>query len=175
MDERGRDKMQCTLFHTHRHLVLKRSRERWFGRKENRIVDAIFPSLPWKCVLWRRGSVSHFTSSSSCCVKMTPQRLLILALLPLLALSQSMWDSAMWTWVSGNSTANDVGIYGTKGVPSFNNYPGSRSDNSMVFHPSMYCLFVFGGYGTTGMFPVISHGWLIIQIYQRILERSLDV
>jgi len=31
-----------------------------------------------------------------------------------------------WTWVSGNSASNTPGIYGTKGVPSTGNVPGSR-------------------------------------------------
>jgi hypothetical protein len=66
-----------------------------------------------------------------------------------------MWDNAMWTWVSGNSSAGVFGVYGTKGGPSVNNFPGSRFGHSLVFHPSMNCLFVFGGYGgatsTTGL------------------------
>ena len=67
----------------------------------------------------------------------------------------------MWTWVSGSSTTNVVGVYGTKGVPSVNNYPGSRSSHSMAFHSAMNCHFVFGGTGraassTTGVFPVFN-------------------
>ena len=83
-----------------------------------------------------------------------------LTLWSLLVISQSMWDSAMWTWVSGNSTANVFGVYGTKGVPSMNNYPGSRFRHSMVFHSSLNCLFVFAGHGyvtsNIGLYPVIS-------------------
>jgi hypothetical protein len=67
----------------------------------------------------------------------------------------------MWTWVSGSNSVDAVGVYGTKGVPSVNNGPGSRYMHSMVFHPSMNCLFVFGGLGyatsaTVGMLYVIS-------------------
>jgi len=62
--------------------------------------------------------------------------------------------------VSGGNTVNTYGVYGTKGVASVNNYPGSRYMHPMVFHPSLNCLFVFGGYGyataDSGMFPVIS-------------------
>jgi hypothetical protein len=69
-------------------------------------------------------------------------------------------SSRIWTWVSGSNTLNTVGTYGTKGVPSANNYPGSRTGHSMVFHSSLNCLFVFGGEGyaaaTSGMFPVIN-------------------
>ncbi len=31
-----------------------------------------------------------------------------------------------WTWVSGSSTANAVGVYGTQGVPAAANVPGGR-------------------------------------------------
>jgi hypothetical protein len=56
-------------------------------------------------------------------------------------------SSNEWTWVSGSKTINVYGVYGTKGVPSVNNFPGVRRDHSIVFHPSMNCLFVFGGSG----------------------------
>jgi len=63
--------------------------------------------------------------------------------------------------VSGNNNINRVGAFGTKGVSSVSNYPGSRKGCYMVFHPSSNCLFVFGGLGlaattTLGMCPVIS-------------------
>jgi hypothetical protein len=63
--------------------------------------------------------------------------------------------SQMWTWVSGSDTVGTFGVYGTKGVSSVNNYPGGRGGHSMVFHPLLNCLFVFGGFGyaaTYGMF-----------------------
>jgi hypothetical protein len=63
--------------------------------------------------------------------------------------------SNVWTWVSGNSTIGANGVYGTKGVASVNNYPGSREAHSMVVHPSMNCLFVFGGFNG-GLFAVSS-------------------
>ena len=55
--------------------------------------------------------------------------------------------SQMWTWVSGSNAVTAVGVYGTKGVPTVNNFPGIRYHASMLFHPSMNCLFVFGGVG----------------------------
>ena len=63
--------------------------------------------------------------------------------------------------MSGNNTINDVGAYGTIGVSSANNYPGSRTGHSVVLNPSMNCFFVFGGYGratsaTVGKFPAIN-------------------
>ena len=51
------------------------------------------------------------------------------------------------TWLSGNDTAYVPGVYGTKGVPSINNYPGGRSDHSLVIDEILNCLYVFGGYG----------------------------
>jgi len=33
-----------------------------------------------------------------------------------------------WIWVSGADTANELGVYGTKGVPDASNVPGSRRD-----------------------------------------------
>ena len=63
--------------------------------------------------------------------------------------------------MSGNSTTTVPGVYGTKGVPSVSNYPGSRLRHSMVFHPLINCLFVFGGGGNgastaQGLFDVSS-------------------
>ena len=63
--------------------------------------------------------------------------------------------------MAGNNTVDVIGAYGTKSVPSVNNYPGGRRWHSMVFHSAMNCLFVFGGYGrpasaTFGTFPAIS-------------------
>ena len=52
-----------------------------------------------------------------------------------------------WTWLSGNSSANVPGVYGTKGIPSASNYPGSRYGHAMVVHSTLSLLYVFGGYG----------------------------
>ena len=32
-----------------------------------------------------------------------------------------------WTWMSGSNTINQVGVYGTKGVPDAANVPGARN------------------------------------------------
>ena len=34
--------------------------------------------------------------------------------------------NSQWTWMSGDSTFNQPGVYGTKGIPSQGNKPGSR-------------------------------------------------
>ena len=49
-----------------------------------------------------------------------------------------------WTWVSGSSTANASGAYGTKGTPSTNNVPGGRS-GSVGWVDSSGNLWLFGG------------------------------
>ena len=58
-------------------------------------------------------------------------------------------SNAQWTWLSGSNTVEITGVYGSKGIPSPNNYPGSRYGHSMVFDPSVNRIYVFGGYGYT--------------------------
>jgi hypothetical protein len=36
------------------------------------------------------------------------------------------FDGTNWTWVSGSNTANQNGVYGTKGVSATSNVPGAR-------------------------------------------------
>jgi len=49
-----------------------------------------------------------------------------------------------WTWVSGNETAGQHGVYGTKGVPDIANYPGGRS-GSVSWIDKDENLWLFGG------------------------------
>jgi N-acetylneuraminic acid mutarotase len=51
-----------------------------------------------------------------------------------------------WTWESGSSTANAVGVYGTQGAASANNIPGSRA-YSVSWTDSGGNLWLFGGEG----------------------------
>jgi len=51
-----------------------------------------------------------------------------------------------WTWVSGSSTANVSGSYGTLGVPSISNTPGSRAD-SVTWMDGKGNFWLFGGSG----------------------------
>jgi N-acetylneuraminic acid mutarotase len=53
-----------------------------------------------------------------------------------------------WTWVSGSSALNVDGVYGTKGVPSSANAPGSRSQG-VSWLDSSGNLWLFGGIGWT--------------------------
>ena len=51
-----------------------------------------------------------------------------------------------WTWISGNKTADEEGIYGEKGIPSPGNYPGARHDSGSWID-SEDNLWLFGGEG----------------------------
>lgn len=51
-----------------------------------------------------------------------------------------------WTWVRGSSSPDQLGIYGTQGVSSASNNPGSRT-NGAVWVDSNGNLYLFGGYG----------------------------
>jgi hypothetical protein len=61
-----------------------------------------------------------------------------------------LWEfnptSKMWTWMSGSSTENPSGVYGTLGVASASNVPGSRA-NSVNWIDSSGNLWLFGGGG----------------------------
>jgi N-acetylneuraminic acid mutarotase len=49
-----------------------------------------------------------------------------------------------WTWVSGNSTANATGVYGTMGTPSTANVPGARY-SAVSWIDNSGNLWLFGG------------------------------
>ncbi|MFX0135142.1 MAG: Kelch repeat-containing protein [Candidatus Hodarchaeota archaeon] len=55
-------------------------------------------------------------------------------------------SSQLWTWMSGNDTHDQVGIYGTKSVPFAGNVPGCR-DTSISWTDTADNLWLFGGYG----------------------------
>ena len=55
----------------------------------------------------------------------------------------------VWTWVSGSSTINSAGVYGTQGVPAATNMPGSRIDAASWIDSSGN-VWVFGGGGFDG-------------------------
>ncbi|KAK4535707.1 hypothetical protein CDCA_CDCA06G1732 [Cyanidium caldarium] len=54
-----------------------------------------------------------------------------------------------WVWIAGNTTINAAGVYGTKGVPSRNNYPGAR-DSASTWTLSGDRLLLFGGENADG-------------------------
>ena len=57
-----------------------------------------------------------------------------------------MSDSS-WTYISGNTTVNQRGIYGEKGTPSESNVPGGRERVVGWFDHSKKEIWIFGGYG----------------------------
>ena len=52
-----------------------------------------------------------------------------------------------WTWISGNNTRDQPGVYGTKGEPSTDNYPGGRYPAVVWYDSVREEFWVFGGHG----------------------------
>jgi N-acetylneuraminic acid mutarotase len=52
----------------------------------------------------------------------------------------------LWTWMGGNNTIDQAGVYGTMGTPSVANIPGARSE-SAFWTDSSGNFWLFGGYG----------------------------
>ena len=75
-----------------------------------------------------------------------------------------MWkynpSSNQWTWISGSSSFNKNGTYGTRGVPSSANTPGGRQ-NSISWIDSNGNLWLFGGNGfaETGGIAYLNDLW----------------
>ncbi len=56
-----------------------------------------------------------------------------------------------WTWVSGNNSINQNGIYGLKGIGGAANYPGGREDaTAWKDQDGFFWLFGGGGYPASG-------------------------
>jgi hypothetical protein len=56
----------------------------------------------------------------------------------------------LWTWVNGPnciSAPNPAGVYGTKGIPSPNNYPAARGFGANCWTDNNGDLWLFAGYG----------------------------
>ena len=51
-----------------------------------------------------------------------------------------------WTWMSGSDTTQQIGVYGTKGVPAASNVPGAR-ETSVTWTDDSGDLWLFGGSG----------------------------
>ena len=56
------------------------------------------------------------------------------------------YSNGEWIWISGNNTVNVVGVYGTQGIPSTSNYPGSRDFMGFGID-SFGSIWIFGGLG----------------------------
>ncbi len=57
----------------------------------------------------------------------------------------------MWTWITGENSLDNGGVYGTQGVSSFQNTPGSRSGASN-WKDGLGNFWLFGGEGHDGVF-----------------------
>jgi subtilisin-like proprotein convertase family protein len=54
-----------------------------------------------------------------------------------------------WVWIKGPNTSNNLGVYGTQGVPAVANNPGARQIGAGIGF-SGNALLLYGGYGYTG-------------------------
>jgi N-acetylneuraminic acid mutarotase len=65
------------------------------------------------------------------------------------------YDSRGWTWVSGSSSPNQPGVYGTQGVAGPQTLPGARSGATATLDSSGN-VWLFGGlgFGSTGTGPL---------------------
>ncbi|HWK06072.1 MAG TPA: kelch repeat-containing protein [Puia sp.] len=66
------------------------------------------------------------------------------------ALYNDLWKyniaSGQWTWVSGSSSSNQTGVYGTKGTAASTNIPGSRLE-AIGWIDASGNIWIFGGTG----------------------------
>ena len=72
-----------------------------------------------------------------------------------------LWEytGGTWTFISGSSLANQVGIYGTPGVASGTNAPGGRQE-AVGWADAAGNLWLFGGEGEDGNNPPTANGIL---------------
>jgi len=66
-----------------------------------------------------------------------------------------------WTWIKGDNSINQYGVYGTKGVASSTNKPGARQFAS-TWTDNAGNLWLFGGdgYVATGSFSTLNDLWM---------------
>ena len=57
------------------------------------------------------------------------------------------WDGKNWTWISGDSSKNNSGIYGTLGLNDPNNKPGGRVETFYWTDKKNNTFWLFGGLG----------------------------
>jgi hypothetical protein len=72
-----------------------------------------------------------------------------------------LWEysGGKWTFVSGSSLANQIGVYGTPGVASATNAPGGRQE-AVAWADAAGNLWLFGGEGEDGNNPPTANGIL---------------
>ena len=74
------------------------------------------------------------------------KKLILLKLLFLITFLSNC-QTNQWTWVSGDNSINNAGVYGTKGIAAASNKPGGRY-GSISWKGSGGDLWLFGGSGT---------------------------
>ena len=69
-------------------------------------------------------------------------------------------STGQWTWVSGDNTASQLGVYGIKGTAAASNKPGARG-NSISWTDASGNLWLFGGFGyaASGSFGYLNDLW----------------
>jgi gliding motility-associated-like protein len=74
--------------------------------------------------------------------------------MPIGDLGNDLWKfdpgTNMWTWVNGPNVVaapNRNGVYGTRGVPSVNNYPSAKGYGSATWTDNNGDLWIYGGFG----------------------------
>ena len=65
-------------------------------------------------------------------------------------------ETLMWTWMSGDSVRDQIGVYGTKGTADPSNVPGAR-EMATIWLDSNDKLWLFGG---SGLDAAGDQGWL---------------
>ena len=72
-----------------------------------------------------------------------------------------LWEytGGAWTFISGSTTANAIGVYGTPGVPAGTNLPGGRQE-AVGWADASGNLWLFGGEGEDGNNPATANGIL---------------
>ena len=65
-----------------------------------------------------------------------------------------------WTWMGGNNTPNQPGVYGTQGTPADGNVPGVRAGGAnWVDSHGNFWLFGGGGFVANGSMPYLNDLW----------------
>lgn len=73
-----------------------------------------------------------------------------------------MYDPStlQWTWISGDLTADQPGVYGTLGTSSISNFPGgNRGANSWIDSNGIFWLFGGMGYDSAGNLGLLNALW----------------
>lgn len=60
-----------------------------------------------------------------------------------------MWlfdlELKQWAWIGGSNEVNVLGVYGTRGLPSADNWPGGRQKFGMSYNQNSGTFYTFGG------------------------------